>query len=40
VTDFWLTYNEAQDALDYYCPLVGGKGTGRAFKASSFGRQQ
>lgn len=37
ITDFWLTYNEAQDALDYYCPL-GGKGTGakRVFKESSF----
>ncbi|HUR66085.1 MAG TPA: hypothetical protein VMZ03_07010 [Chitinophagaceae bacterium] len=38
VTDYWLTYNEAQDALDYYCPL-GGKGetvTKRVFKASSF----
>jgi hypothetical protein len=21
VTDYWLTYAEAQDALDYYCPL-------------------
>jgi hypothetical protein len=25
VTDYWLTYYEAQDAVDYYCPLVGGK---------------
>lgn len=25
VTDYWLSYIEAQDALDYYCPL-GGKG--------------
>ena len=23
VTDYWLTYTEAQDALDYYCPLAG-----------------
>ena len=23
VTDYWLTYNEAQDALDYYCPIYG-----------------
>ena len=21
VTDYWLSYNEALDALDYYCPL-------------------
>jgi len=21
VTDYWLTYFEAQDAVDYYCPL-------------------
>jgi hypothetical protein len=40
VTDYWLTYIEAQDALDYYCPL-GGKGTGvkREFKKSSFSKQ-
>jgi len=25
VTDYWLTYNQSQDALDYYCPLYGGK---------------
>ena len=26
VTDYWLTYFEAQDAIDYYCPLgVNGK---------------
>lgn len=33
VTDYWLSYAEAQDALDYYCPLAG-KGTGvkREFK--------
>ena len=23
VTDYWLTYNGALDALDYYCPLSG-----------------
>ncbi len=27
ITDYWLTYAEAQDALDYYCPLKTGKGT-------------
>jgi hypothetical protein len=25
VTDYWLTYFEAQDAIDYYCPLLNGK---------------
>jgi hypothetical protein len=41
VTDYWLTYNEAQDALDYYCP-IGGKGTGvkREFKKSTIRQQQ
>lgn len=29
VTDYWLTYAEAQDALDYYCPI--GKGIKREF---------
>jgi hypothetical protein len=32
VTDYWLTYQEAQDALDYYCPLKAGK---REFKSST-----
>ena len=27
ITDYWLTYSEAQDALDYYCPLKTGKGS-------------
>lgn len=37
VTDYWLTYTEAQDALDYYCPIYGkdGKVTKREFKKSS-----
>lgn len=34
VTDYWLTYNEAQDALDYYCPLYG-KGAVREFKKAT-----
>ncbi len=34
ITDYWLTYTEAQDALDYYCPV--GKGVKRVFKESSF----
>ncbi len=33
VTDYWLTYIEAQDALDYYCPV--GKGIKREFKKST-----
>ena len=33
VTDYWLTYSEAQDALDYYCPL--GKAAKREFKSST-----
>jgi hypothetical protein len=35
VTDYWLSYSEAQDALDYYCPLIGGKGATREFKKST-----
>lgn len=39
VTDFWLTYNEAQDALDFYCPIYGKDATGgtekRVFKTST-----
>jgi hypothetical protein len=27
VTDYWLSYYEAQDALDYYCPLGKQAGT-------------
>ncbi len=37
ITDYWLSYQEAQDALDYYCP-IGGKGTTvakRVFKTST-----
>jgi hypothetical protein len=34
VTDYWLSYNGAQDALDYYCPLFGGKASKREFKPS------
>ncbi len=35
VTDYWLTYTEAQDALDYYCPLGKAKGTVREFKTAT-----
>jgi hypothetical protein len=34
VTDYWLTYIEAQDAMDYYCPLYG-KGVKREFKKAA-----
>lgn len=36
VTDYWLSYVDAQYALDYYCPLSG-KGTGavREFKKAT-----
>lgn len=39
VTDYWLSYTEAQYALDYYCPL---KGTGqtREFKKSTIKQEQ
>jgi hypothetical protein len=40
VTDYWLTYYEAQNALDYYCPLIGGKGTKREFKSSTFNNKK
>ncbi|HMK26640.1 MAG TPA: hypothetical protein VK483_11490 [Chitinophagaceae bacterium] len=36
VTDYWLTYSEAQDALDYYCPL--GKGLARTFSKADNGK--
>lgn len=39
ITDYWLSYNEAQDALDYYCPLGNGVQK-RQFKASSFNHTQ
>jgi hypothetical protein len=38
ITDYWLTYTEAQDALDYYCPLAG-KGVTREFKKSTIKQQ-
>lgn len=27
VTDYWLSYYEAQDAVDYYCPMAYGQQT-------------
>ena len=36
VTDYWLSYGEAQNALDYYCPYdKGAKGAQRQFKVST-----
>ena len=38
VTDYWLSYVEAQDALDYYCPYgknSDGTAKQRVFKAST-----
>jgi hypothetical protein len=38
VTDYWLSYTEAQDALDFYCPYgkgPDGKGGKREFKKSA-----
>ncbi|HQW83188.1 MAG TPA: hypothetical protein PK987_01935 [Ferruginibacter sp.] len=34
VTDYWLTYNETLDALDYYCPYYGKGVQKRVFKES------
>jgi hypothetical protein len=37
ITDYWLSYNDAQDALDYYCPY-GKNADGtykRVFKTST-----
>ncbi len=38
VTDYWLTYGEAQDALDYYCPLKNGAATTRVFSKEDNGK--
>ncbi|MFZ1368926.1 MAG: hypothetical protein WAR78_01005 [Ferruginibacter sp.] len=32
VTDYWLTYNEALDALDFYCPFYGKGDEKRVFQ--------
>lgn len=39
VTDYWLSYNDAQNAMDYYCPIYG-KGTKREFKVSTVIQQK
>lgn len=36
ITDYWLSYGEAQDALDYYCPVFGrGEVANREFKVAT-----
>ena len=35
VTDYWLTYNQALDVLDYYCPIYGKSAQPRVFKEST-----
>jgi hypothetical protein len=33
--EYWLSYNEALDVLDYYCPLYGKSTTPRVLKQST-----
>jgi hypothetical protein len=35
VTDYWLSYNQALDVLDYYCPIYGKGVQPRVFKESA-----
>lgn len=35
VTDYWLSYYQALDALDYYCPVYGKAAEKRVFKEST-----
>ena len=35
VTDYWLTYYEAQDAVDYYCPLDGKTSSKSSFRVKT-----
>jgi hypothetical protein len=35
VSDVWLTYGEALDVLDFYCPIYGKAGQTRVFKEST-----
>ena len=35
VTDYWLSYSEALDALDYYCPIYGKAGETRVLTQST-----
>ncbi len=40
ITDYWLSYTEAQDALDYYCPYGKGTTGTREFKKSNIVTQK
>ena len=36
ITDYWVTYSEALDILDYYCPIYGKtEGQTRVFKTAT-----
>jgi hypothetical protein len=40
ITDYWLSYTEAQNALDYYCPYGKGTTGTREFKKSTIIQQK
>jgi hypothetical protein len=35
VIEYWLSYNQTLDVLDYYCPLYGRGATTRVFKEAA-----
>ena len=35
VIEYWLSYNEALDVLDYYCPIYGKAAEPRVLKQST-----
>ena len=35
VIEYWLTYNQALDVLDYYCPIYGKAGEPRVLKQAT-----
>jgi hypothetical protein len=35
VTDYWLSYSQALDVLDYYCPIYGKGGQQRVLKEAT-----
>jgi hypothetical protein len=36
ITDYWVTYSQALDILDYYCPIYGKtEGQTRVFKQAT-----
>ena len=35
VIEYWLTYNQALDVLDYYCPIYGKAGEARVLKQAT-----